>query len=43
MDKCANRAVCNKGKQFYLLYQRMGEAGMEYTDDEADIDFEVVC
>ena len=46
-DKYTEKEVCNKldtimkkGKSMYVNYQRKGETGKEYTQEDADIDIE---
>ena len=46
-EQYSEKAVCNKidsimkkGKQMYVAYQKKGETGMEYTQEEIDLDME---
>ena len=46
-EQYSKKAVCNKidsimkkGKQMYVAYQKKGETGMEYTQEEIDLDME---
>ena len=46
-EQYSEKAVCNKidsimkkGKQMYVAYQKKGETGMEYTQEEIDLEME---
>ena len=46
-EQYSEKAVCNKidsimkkGKQMYVAYQKKGETGKEYTQEEIDLDME---
>ena len=49
LEQYLKKAVCNeidsimrKVKQLYVAYQKKGETGKEYTQEEIDFDIEVV-
>lgn len=46
-DLCSEKAVCNKfdtvmkkGKGIYVTYQKKGETGREYTEEDTELDIE---
>ncbi len=46
-EQVIEKAVCNKidsmmkkGKAMYINYQKRGETGKEYTEDDAELDLE---
>ena len=46
-DLYSEKAVCNKidtvmkkGKEIYVTYQKKGETGREYTEEDAELDIE---